>query len=243
MGSPEDEPGRFDSEGPQREVRLTRGFWLGETPVTQELWEAVMGEHRSKFQSPRRPVERVSWDDCQAFLSQAEALVPEIGLRLPTEAEWEYACRAGTESATYAGPIEIMGENNSPVLDAIAWYGGNSGVGYELDQGLDASDWPEKQYDFAQAGTRDVGTRAPNGWGFYDTLGNVWEWCADCWSGGGYESAATEDPTGSPGGSVRVLRGGSWLDQARFVRAAARFRNAPDGRLVDLGFRLARGPE
>ena len=110
MGSPEDEPGRWEDEGPQHEVTLTRGFWLGETAVTQELWGAVMGSNPSSFQDdPQRPVEQVSWEDCRAFFEAAERLLPGLGLRFPTEAEWEYACRAGT-TARYAFGDEISKE-------------------------------------------------------------------------------------------------------------------------------------
>ena len=115
MGSPEGEAGRFDRRERSHEVTLTRGFWLGEVPCTQELWESVTGENPSRFKGPRRPVERVSWDDVQSFLcalgDRAEELVP----RLPSEAEWEYACRAGTTSSRH-------GE-----LDDVAWWSENSG--------------------------------------------------------------------------------------------------------------------
>ncbi|HRI09906.1 MAG TPA: formylglycine-generating enzyme family protein, partial [Nannocystaceae bacterium] len=154
MGSPPDEPGRWEEEGPAHEVEITRGFWLGDTPVPQGLWEAVMGSNPSRFKDPRRPVEMVSWEECQAFCAALERLVPGLGVRLPSEAEWEYACRAGTKTATYAGAIEIRGERDAPVLDAIAWYGGNSGVDYELAEAEVSSGWPKKQYEHSRAGTR-----------------------------------------------------------------------------------------
>jgi formylglycine-generating enzyme required for sulfatase activity len=116
MGSPEDEEGRYDDEGPRHEVRISRGYWLFDTPSTQALWQAVMGMNPSEFQGTERPVERVSWEDCQEFIEALNARLPGLGLRLPTEAQWEYACRAGTETVRYA-------EN----LDAIAWYAENSG--------------------------------------------------------------------------------------------------------------------
>ena len=119
MGSPDSEDGRYSDEGPQHEVRLTKGFWLGDTPVTQALWTAAMGNNPSHFKDPKRPVESVSWDDVQQFLNKMNARVPGIGLGLPTEAQWEYACRAGTEGANYA--------RGGQKLADIAWFGENSG--------------------------------------------------------------------------------------------------------------------
>ena len=232
MGSPEDEAGRTDWEGPRHEVTLTEGFWLFDTPCTQALWEAVTGENPSEFVSPTRPVENVSFEDVQRFLERLNERVPGLDLELASEAQWEYACRAGTETATYAGPMAILGERNAPVLDSIAWYGGNSGVDFELDNGFDSSDWEEKQYDHTTAGTRKVGQKAANPWGLYDMLGNVYEWCADAWHDS-YEGAPTD-------GSSRVIRGGSWYGRARRVRAAVRSHGGPSFRDGNFGFRCAR---
>lgn len=248
MGSPGDEPGRAEWEGPQHEVTITRGFWLGETPVTQVLWKAVTGGSPSHFKGSDRPVERVTWEDCRdRLIAGLNAAIGEDdgSFRLPTEAEWEYACRAGTSTATYAGPIEIRAENDAPVLDEIAWYGGNSGVGFEFDDGVDSSGWPNRQRPHTRAGTRRVGQKRPNAWGLYDMLGNVWEWCEDCWDYGKQysRSESHQDPTGAATGEYRVIRGGSWYGHARYVRAACRSGSRPGGRGQDLGLRLARNQQ
>jgi formylglycine-generating enzyme required for sulfatase activity len=241
MGSPEGEEGRWGGEAPRHEVTLAEGFWLFDTPCTQALWQAVMGENPSRFKSPTRPVEQVSFEDVQAFLDKLNALVPGLDLGLPSEAQWEYACRAETDTATYAGDMRIVGERNAPVLDAIAWYGGNSGVGFELDNGYDSSEWKEKQYEHTRAGTRPVAQKAANPWGLYDMLGNVWEWCGDRWHDS-YKGAPTDGSAWiDPGGAAnRVVRGGSWISDARFVRAAFRYRHDPAVRDDDIGFRCAR---
>lgn len=218
---------------------------MGETPVTQALWQALTGETPSLFRGAERPVERVSWDDCDSFVHALNERFPEAGgerFRLPTEAEWEYACRAGTETATYDGPIEILGERNAPALDEIAWYGGNSGRHYGFEDGFDTSDWEEVQYSGPRAGTRAVGEKRPNAWGLHDMLGNVYEWCLDCWDyGTDYSGDSQVDPSGSATGEYRVIRGGSWDEHARFVRAAYRDGNTPDDRNFGLGLRLVRG--
>jgi len=157
------------------------------------------------------------------------------GYRLPTEAEWEYAARAGTGTAIYTGSMEIKGANNAPALDPIAWYGGNSGVDYK--GGIGCSDWPEKQRSSSRCGTHRVSGKRANVWGLHDMLGNVWEWCWDWY--GDYGGTAT-DPMGSDAGSYRVLRGGSWSNLAGNVRAALRFRRSPGFRNDYLGFRPAR---
>jgi len=241
MGSPEWEAGRSDNEGPQHEVELRRGFWLAETPCTQALWQAVMGRNRSHFVSPDRPVETVSWEDCQAFLAKLNALVPGLAVRLPSEAEWEVACRGGTSTATWAGDLDLRGERNAPVLEAIAWYSGNSGWGFELTNGYDSSEWSEKQYAHTRTGTRPVRERLANPYGLHDMLGNVNEWCADWY--GPYTAERAVDPVGPAAGSGRVFRGGSWYDSARRVRAACRYVSNPERRGDSLGFRLARGQD
>ena len=239
MGSPEDEPGRDSDEGPQRGVMISKALWIFDTPCTQALWRAVMGDNPSRFVDPDRPVEQVSWDDTNAFIAKLNSAVGGLALRLPTEAEWEYACRAGTTEATYAGPMEILGNRNAPVLDEIAWYGGNSGVDFDLEDGWDSSNWPEKQYDHQKAGTRKVGEKLPNRWGLFDMLGNVWEWCSDWYDAGAYRASASVDPTGPTDGHYRVLRGGGWSDSAQGVRSAYRYHYEPGGRDGNFGFRCA----
>ncbi len=241
MGSPHDEPGRDDNEGPRHQVTLTDGFWLFDTPCTQALWEAVMGENPSRFKGDDRPVDNVSWHDAQDFLTRINARIPGLDLTLPSEAQWEYACRAGTETAIYAGALDILGENSAPALDPIAWYGGNSGVDFDLDDGHDSSSWPEKQYPHVKAGTRPVKRKRANPWGLYDMLGNVWEWTQDPWHEN-YQGAPTDGSAWLSGDADadRVLRGGSWNDVARFVRAAFRLASLPDDRDGSAGFRCAR---
>lgn len=245
MGSPEDEVGRFSNEA-QHRVLLSEGYWLADTPCTQALWEAVMGDNPSGFRSPTRPVEQVSWEQATEFVRRLEMEValteedPGTAFCLPTEAQWEYACRAGTKSATYAGNLTLRGVRDAPELDAIAWYGGNSGKDFELDNGYDSSGWREKQYAHTQAGSRLVGEKRPNAWGLYDMLGNVWEWCSD-WYAAYAAATAVKNPIGPDEGADRVVRGGSWFDVARYVRAACRGGLGPGHRNGDVGFRFARG--
>lgn len=155
MGSPENEVGRAADEL-QHRVELTEGYWLGDTPVTQALWEAVMGTNPSQFKGPNHPVDAISWDDCQVFFSRLNELVPGIGARFPTEPRWEYACRARTKTATWVGDLAPGQEVEASILDAIAWYSGN-----------------------ADGNMHPVATKLANPWGLYDMLGNVYEWCAD----------------------------------------------------------------
>lgn len=256
MGSPAGESGRDDDEGPQTRVTISRPFLLKATEVTQGEWKAVMGSNPSNFSScgDDCPVEQVTWNDAVEYcnkLSKKENLdqcydksgdsymfrgVSCRGYRLPTEAEWEYAARAGTTTALYTGGLTIKNTNNGPELDPIAWYGGNSGVSYS--GGADCSGWSDKQYSSSSCGPHPVGKKRPNAWGLYDMLGNVWEWCSD-WKDG-YSGGSVTDPTGPSTGSTRVFRGGSWGYVAGVVRAACRSNNAPGGRYDYLGLRPAR---
>jgi formylglycine-generating enzyme required for sulfatase activity len=246
IGSPRREPGRYDDEDKGTHITIARGFWLFETPCTQALWTAVMGENDnpSEFKSPNRPIETVSFEDAQRFIRRLNNRRKKrrLSLALPSEAQWEYACRAGTKTATYAGPMRILGDNNAPVLDEIAWYAGNCGRDFDLANGLDISDWPARQYQDARGGTHPVGLKKPNGWGLHDMLGNVWEWCADEWHENheGIPADGTARDSGSSAAG-RVIRGGSWNGDARDVRAACRGGGGPSNRFDILGFRCARG--
>ena len=280
MGSPQGEEGRYGDET-QHRVTLTKGFWMGETAVTQGLWKEVMGGEtvvdlarkallddtkykiNGKMQTIREwwgvsrdadpasqcvdlddtvPVYHVSWHDAADFCVRLTAMARRNGtlpegceFRLPTEAQWEYACRAGTETALPNGrDIRILGERNAPALDDIAWYGGNSSVGFE-GRGWDTDGWKEKQYPGGLAAPRTVAMKHPNRWGLYDMIGNVWEWCADWY---GDYSGDADDPTGPASGVLRVLRGGGWGDSARVCRSAYRSRGHPGPRRDDYGFRL-----
>ena len=204
MGSPKGEDGRYDDEGPQHEVTLTRGFWLGDTPVTQALWTAAMGNNPSFFKDSKRPVEQVSWDDAQKFLQKMNSAVPGLGLKLPTEAQWEYACRAGTNGPNYARGGETLAD--------IAWFSENSGGETHL-----------------------VAMKRCNDWGLYDTLGNVWEWCAD--GRRGYTAKPVKDPAGPLDCASRALRGGSWDFSAWDARAASRLEYDRGFRNRNRGFR------
>jgi len=175
MGSPSDEPGRSDDET-QHQVTLTQPFYMQTTEVTQAQWEAVMGSNPSYFSGcPTCPVENVSWDDIQVFIGYMKAR-GEGTYSLPTEAQWEYAARAGSTTAFYNGGITETGGGYDPNLNVIGWYFYNSGFK-----------------------TQPVGQKAPNPWGLYDMSGNVREWCWDWY--GSYGSAAVTDPTGPSSGS------------------------------------------
>ena len=206
----------YDGEQPVTRVRITKAFYLGKYEVTQDQWQAVMGNNLSSFKDcgGNCPVENVSWEEVQVFIGRLNARSGGGKYRLPTEAEWEYAARAGTTTDTYAGNI-TQTYGNAPVLNGIAWYDENSGLR-----------------------THPVGQKAPNGWGLHDMLGNVWEWVGDWY--GDYPGGAVTDPAGPGSGSLRVLRGGSWSYIARYCRSANRTGDPPGSRNINRGFRLLR---
>lgn len=214
MGSPKDEPGRDDDETLHK-VILTEGFWLQTTETTQGQWKAVMGNNPSRFGNcDNCPVEQVSWEDVQEFLKKLNAR-GDGEYRLPTEAQWEYAARAGTTTPFYFGDCLSTDQAN---------YNGN----YPLT-GCPKGRYREKT---VPAGSLN----APNAWNLQDMHGNVWEWCMD-WHGD-YPSGSVTDPTGPATGANRVNRGGSWDLSARYCRAASRFRYTPSFRFGYLGFRV-----
>ena len=228
----------FDFEKPTRDVTLTKGFWIAETPVTVGAWKKVYGdvpdwdakwtiEGKERDFNPgwadlTQPVIGVTWDESQAFCAAARP-----GGRLPTEAEYEYAARAGSTSVRY-------GE-----LDQIAWYGDNSGK-KRLDTtklwSTDFGNYIPKLRDNGN-GPHPVGTKRPNAWGLYDILGNVWSWTGDWWDENYYKSGDVTDPKGPKEGKERVLRGGSWSFSPRLLRASVRLRNDPALRFINFGAR------
>ena len=279
MGSPPGEPGRDDDET-QHKVTLTRGFWLGETEVTQAQWSELMGEtlrdQARKMiddpqlyrmggkdvtmrqasnaiagkeiesvcaaEAPNVPIYYVSWEDAMEFCRKltekeraAKRLPRDAIYSLPTESQWEYACRARTTRTTYAGDMVVRGENNAPVLNDIAWYGGNCSVGYK-GRGW-TTNFPNQAFPGKVGGPRRVGQKQPNAWQLRDMLGNLYEWVED-WSGY-YPQRDVLDPRGPDKGEKKLFRGGAWKHLATMSRAARRFEDMPTIRLNYIGFRVA----
>jgi formylglycine-generating enzyme required for sulfatase activity len=206
-------------EQPVHTVTLTNAFYIGRYEVTQAQWQARMEFNPSFFQgqadSPSRPVEQVSWNTIQGFLSAT-------GLRLPTEAEWECACRAGTTTPFHSGPGFPNGTTDDNLAGQIAWYYYNTCSGGSF------------------CGTMPVGGKAANALGLHDMLGNLWEWCNDWY--GNYSSAPQTDPTGPGAGGYRVVRGGSWSNPTGDAHSSVRTGFTPGVATSDVGFRVARNP-
>ena len=222
MGSPENELGRSDDEV-QHQVTLTKGYWLGKYEVTQAQYEAVTGSNPANFKGSNRPVENVNWFDAVNFceklteIEKAAGRLPEgYEYTLPTEAQWEYACRAGTAAALNSGK-NLSDESECSEMDEVGWYGYNS-----------------------DNETHSVGQKMPNAWGLYDMHGNVWEWCLDKYED--YPTSSVTDPVEPDTGVHRVKRGGSLDLIAGSCRSAYRNSYSPEGRDFIFGFRVALAP-
>ena len=225
QGGTSEQIGAWDDEYPTHDVKVD-GFFIGQTEVTQALWEAVMGSNPSRFRGEELPVEQVSWNDCQLFISRLNAIIGQR-FRLPTEAEWELAARSGIRREVRNHPgggnkIDVttshflveQAYSGSNKADEVAWYIGNS-----------------------QGATHVVATKKPNMIGLYDMSGNVWEWCQDWYEP--YPEKPADNPQGASSGTHRVLRGGSWLGEDWKCRNAYRDINTPETSNAYIGLRLA----
>jgi formylglycine-generating enzyme required for sulfatase activity len=256
MGSPKDEEGRYDGEGPQHQVEITKAFYMGVYPVTRGQFAAFAKDAdytteaeiegtgygydflKKKFESGKytwrklgfkqtddHPVVEVTWNDATAFcawLSKKEGKHYE----LPTEAQWEYACRAGTKTRFWCGDEDASLKGNENIADA------------SFKEKYPKGDWAVS-WDDGYAFTSPVGSFKANPWGLYDMHGNVWQWCADYYDAKYYENSDKKDPFNSSKSDARVLRGGSWDGPPQYCRAASRYWFAPGNRNDSLGFRVA----
>ena len=215
---PRDKKNLFDSEAPRHRVTLSRGFWLADTACSQALWQAVTGDNPSHFTGdPLLPVDSVSWEQVtRQFLSELGRLSASAGWALPTEAQWEYACRAGTDTAYSFG--DVISAEQASFDGNYPSPGGKKGL-----------------YRAKTVAVRDL---PANAWGLHQMHGNVWEWCSDGLRP--YGPQPVSDPVGPEDSAARVLRGGSWINGARYLRAAGRGRDRPDVRNDSVGFRLCR---
>ena len=239
MGSPASEKERENDETPHR-VTLTRAYYLQATEVTQGQWRAVMGttvrqqadkenpQYKLAGEGSNYPIYFVSWEEVQEFIRRLNQR-GEGQYRLPTEAEWEYAARAGSQSAYHFGDTVSQ-------LPRYGNFADRRVIGQWNDQ---VDGWADRNADDGHATAAPVGSYRPNAWGLYDMHGNVWEWVQDWY--GDYPSGAVSDPQGPSSGVVRVARGGGWCSLARGARSANRHFDSPDYRFFILGFRLLRG--
>jgi formylglycine-generating enzyme required for sulfatase activity len=217
MGSPDTEAGRNADERPHR-VTLTRRIYMGRYEVTQTEWQTVMGSNPSHFSGCARcPVEQVNFYEVDDFLTRLTARSTAMRYRLPTEAEWEYACRAGTTTPYAFG-------SHLTIHDANV----NTAPAEQVTPGTGAYR------------TRMVGSFPPNAWGLHDMHGNVWEWTNDFY--GPYDMKADVDPRGSEASTTRVIRGGSWYFDAESARCGLRYTHGPQDRGFSLGFRVVGEP-
>jgi len=217
MGSVDDSADT--DEQPVHRVRISREFYMGRYEVTQSQWQVVMGNNPSFFQGDSLPVEQVSWNKVLEFIGKLNGAAGRLAFRLPTEAEWEYACRAETITPFYTGENLTTDQTN---------YDG---------------DFPYRSFTKGEyrGQTTPIGSFGANSWGLYDMHGNVWEWCSDWYEADSYQQFADKiavDPQGSPNGSFRVIRGGGWSYDAQYCRSAGRGRSTPVNRLNFVGFRL-----
>jgi formylglycine-generating enzyme required for sulfatase activity len=213
------------SERPQHRVLITRPFDIGKYEVTQEQWQAVMGSNPSSFKGPKLPVTNVSWNDAMEFIARLQSFDEKHTYRLPTEAEWEYACRAGSAGDFSGEEFKPPGKNepgrtpeeDEKILQTIAWFSAN------------AFNHPHP-----------VGQLKPNAWGLFDMHGNVREWLQDWYDASYYKTSPAEDPQGPMSGAMKVNRGGGWQSPAYICRSAARGHDLPTERNSLIGFRLVR---
>ena len=212
MGAVPQDKEAGDDEKPQHNVKITKPFYMGKYPVTQEEWEKLMGNNPSKFKQAgkKAPVETVSWNDCQEFIKKLNQMEGKT-YRLPTEAEWEYAARGGGSAGSY---VYTYGDDAGKLGD-YAWYDDNS-----------------------SETTHPVGQKKPNSIGLYDMMGNVWEWCEDCFDEDFYKNSPSADPKGVENDEYRSIRGGSWYYFARNSRLSYRNNYDPDNRNFSFGVRL-----